>query len=104
MYEVARAEVDDSEELLVITLHGQLEADDVLNDASARCSEQTRATTIVDVRDVTFCTAPVLAWFLQLKRHAVARGHTFIVRGPLQAQLSRLFAVTGTRDHFGITP
>ncbi|MEU6847736.1 STAS domain-containing protein [Streptomyces sp. NPDC046716] len=100
MYEPAPADVEQSEGLLVITLYGDLDTDD----ASARCSEPTRATTIVDVRDVTYCATQLLGWSLRLKRHAAARGHTLVVRGPLQPPLTRLFAVTGTPERCGITP
>ncbi|MEU6847750.1 STAS domain-containing protein [Streptomyces sp. NPDC046716] len=104
MYEAARADVEQSEGLLVITLYGDLDDGDVLEEASACCSEPTKATTIVDVRNVSHCPTRLLGWFLQLKRHAAARGHTFVVRGPLQPPLTRLFAVTGTAEHFGLTP
>ncbi|MFC9283324.1 STAS domain-containing protein [Streptomyces collinus] len=92
------------EQVLVITVRGELDHDDAeaVDDAFAAADEAGLPTTAVDLSRVTFADSTLLNALLDTRRRHAVDGRELILLGPLQPAVTRLLTVTGTIDHFTI--
>ncbi|MEU1087976.1 STAS domain-containing protein [Streptomyces sp. NPDC005576] len=73
---------------------------DLLSAAWQEAEEAGLPATVVDLSGVTFGDSGLLNELLLAEHEHRLRGRAFILAGPLRPQVRRLFAVTGTLDHF----
>lgn len=97
-------QVSRHDEVLVITLRGELDYDDAedLETVWAATRDPAVPVTAVDVSQLTFADSMLLNALLGAHRLHQEQGRTFVLLGPLQPTVSRLLAVSGTLDHFTI--
>ncbi|MFF5025272.1 STAS domain-containing protein [Streptomyces collinus] len=92
------------EQVLVITVRGELDHDDAeaLDDAFAAADEAGLPTTAVDLSRVTFADSTLLNTLLDTRRRHATDGRELVLLGPLQPAVTRLLTVTGTIAHFTV--
>ncbi|MFJ7903204.1 STAS domain-containing protein [Streptomyces sp. NPDC096198] len=90
------------EQVLVITVRGELDYDDA-EDIEAAFDEADQAalpTTAVDLSQVTFADSTLLNALLNTLRRHETSGRDLVLLGPLQPAVNRVLAVSGTLGHF----
>ena len=92
------------EQVLMITLRGELDHDDAedIDAAFAAADRAALPTTAVDLSQLTFADSTLLNSLLATLRRHETSGRDLILLGPLPPAISRLLSLSGTLEHFTV--